>query len=92
MLATEVIKRPLLTEKSAFSQNELNKYAFVVDTRATKDDIKKAIEELYKVSVTKVNTSVHRASTRRLKYGVVFGKFSKKAIISVKEGQRIELF
>ncbi len=92
MHATDVIKRPLLTEKSAFAQNELNKYAFVVDPRATKDDIRKAIEELYKVNVTKINTSIRRASTRRLKYGTVFGKFTKKALVSVKEGQRIELF
>jgi large subunit ribosomal protein L23 len=92
MVPTDVIKRPLLTEKSTFAQNELNKYAFVVDRRATKDDIKKAVESLYKVSVTGVNTMVTRPSTRRLKYGVIHGKDIKKAIVSVKEGQKIELF
>jgi large subunit ribosomal protein L23 len=92
MLVTDVIKRPLLTEKSTFAQNELNKYAFVVDVKATKDDIKKAIETLYKVKVEKVNTNIRRASTRRLRYGTVFGKFTKKAVVSLKEGQRIELF
>lgn len=92
MHAIDVIRRPLLTEKSTYIMNEEGRYSFEVDPRATKVQIKKAVEELYKVSVERVNTSIKRDKTRRLKYGTIYGKFSKKAIVRLKEGQTIELF
>lgn len=89
---TYVIKRPLLTEKSTVESSERNRYCFEVDPRATKSDIKKAVESLYKVHVEGVNTLLRRGRTRRLRYGVVTGTLSKKAFVRLKEGQTIELF
>lgn len=87
-----VIKRPLVTEKSTFFMNELGRYAFEVDPRATKTDIKKAVETLYKVKVVGVNTQVKKGKSRRLKYGVVQEPLRKQAIVRLREGDAIELF
>lgn len=89
---TYVIKRPLLTEKSTIGSSELNRYAFEVDPRASKDQIKAAVERLYKVKVVGVNTQVRQARERRLKFGVSAGKITKKATVRVADGQKIELF
>lgn len=87
-----VIKRPLVTEKSTYQMNEMQRYAFEVDPRASKTDIKKAVEEIYKVKVVGVNTQVRKGKSRRLKYGIVQETPSKKAIVSLREGDTIELF
>ena len=92
MLPTNVIKRPILTEKSTFSMNERGQYAFVVDVHARKDDIKRAVEELYKVKVVGVNTQVRKGKQRRLRYGLVTESTTKKATVRLAEGQTIELF
>lgn len=88
---TYVIRKPLLTEKSTIA-NEQNRYAFEVDPRASKVEIKNAVEKLYKVKVLKVNTSVHQARDRVLRYGKVEGKTTKKAVVRLEEGQTIQLF
>lgn len=88
---TYVIKKPLLTEKST-AGTEQGRYAFEVDSRASKVDIKKAIETLYKVNVVKVNTSVHETRLRPTRFGIIGGKKSKKAIVRLKDGQVIQLF
>lgn len=87
-----VIKRPMVTEKGTWGMNELNRYAFEVDMKATKGDIKKAIEALYKVKVEKVNTQVHKGRQRRMKYGLVMTPNVKTAVVRLKEGSTIELF
>jgi large subunit ribosomal protein L23 len=92
MLATDVIKRPLLTEKSTFNMNELRQYTFIVDRKATKLDVKAAVESLYKVKVTKVNTMVRKGEHKALRYGIVKESETKKAIVTLGEGQAIELF
>ncbi len=92
MHAIHIIKRPLLSEKSTYAMNEHNRYSFEVDVRASKDDVVKAIEDLYKVKVVKINTSLRQAKDRRLKFGAVVGLITKKATVSIKEGQKIELF
>ena len=56
MLASEIIKRPIITEKSMLLVENLNKYTFSVDKRANKVQIARAIEELFNVKVVKVNT------------------------------------
>jgi large subunit ribosomal protein L23 len=91
MHAHDIIKRPLLTEKNTFGQ-EIGRYTFLVDGKADKDQIKDAIEKLYKVNVEKVNTQVRKGKERRLKYGLVTEATTKKATVRVKEGQVIELF
>ena len=87
-----VIKRPLVTEKGTFAMNELNRYTFEVDPRASKTQIKSAIESLYKVKVAKVNTLTRRGKFRRLKYGLIQMPSIKTASVRLKEGSTIELF
>jgi large subunit ribosomal protein L23 len=89
---TYIIRKPLVTEKSTYGMNELKRYAFEVDLRASKDQIKAAVESLYKVRVVGVNTQVRKERTRRLRYGVVPGKRWKMAIVRLHEEDTIDLF
>ena len=92
MHLTHTIKRPLLTEKSTRLSSDTGRYSFEVDRRATKTDIKKAVETLYKVNVVKINTVTQVGRRKMNKFGVVGGKTTKKALVKLKEGQTIELF
>jgi large subunit ribosomal protein L23 len=92
MQAIDVIKKPILTEKSTFQMNEEGKYTFLVDRRATKTDVKQAVESLYRVHVAKVTTQTRGGRVRKLRYGWVQDKVSKKATVTLREGERIELF
>lgn len=88
----DIIRRPLVTEKGTWAMNEQNRYSFEVDARASKSDIKSAIENIYKVKVAKVNTQVRKGVHRRLKYGLVKMPDVKTAIVRLHEGSTIELF
>ncbi|MEN0020494.1 MAG: 50S ribosomal protein L23 [Planctomycetota bacterium] len=90
--AIYVIRRPLLTEKSTQAMNEHGQYAFEVDRRATKDDVKAAVEEMYSVRVEAVKTQLRKGKRRRLKYGWIVEKPSKKAIVRLHPDDAIELF
>ncbi|MCE7974490.1 MAG: 50S ribosomal protein L23 [Leptolyngbya sp. PLA1] len=90
--ATQIIKRPLLSEKSTYGMNERNHYSFIVDVRATKTEIKSAVESIFKVKVVGINTQVQKHKARRLKYGVTRPSPTKKAIVRLAEGEKIELF
>lgn len=92
MDATYIIKRPLITEKSTFAMNELGQYAFEVDPRASKPEIRAAIESLYKVRVVSVNTQIRKGKERRLKYGYVTEPISKRALVRLHPDDTIELF
>jgi len=92
MDATYVIKKPMLTEKSTFAMNEEGRYSFLVDRGASKDEIKRAIESLYGVKVIGVTTQVRKGKERRLRYGWVSEKVTKKATVRLAEGQTIDLF
>lgn len=91
MEATIVIKKPLITEKATWSNGQ-NRYLFSVDGRATKTDIKKAVETLYKVRVTGVNTMTRRDRDRVYKYGKVAGRVTKRAVVRIHPDDKIELF
>lgn len=86
----EVIKRPLITEKSTACQAVANQYFFAVDPRAGKHDIKNAVEKVFKVRVVSVRTMSVGGKRRRI--GMSIGRTSawKKAIVTLKEGERIE--
>lgn len=88
----DIIKIPLITEKSSILKERENKYAFLVDNRASKVEIKKAAEKMFKVKVLAVNTSYLRGKTKRV--GKHSGKTPdiKKAILTLKEGDKIEIF
>jgi len=87
----EVLKRPLVTEKSAGLQIE-GKYAFEVDSRANKIQIKQAVEKAFKVKVTAVNVMTMPGKEKRVGKKMVMTRSWKKAIISLKPGDKIELF
>jgi large subunit ribosomal protein L23 len=91
MNAHQIILRPLITEKNT-NLMVYNKYSFEVDRNANKTQIKRAIEEIFQVSVTKVHTMNMRGKMRRR--GMRFGYTAdwKKAIVTLAEGDRIELF
>lgn len=86
----KIIKSLLQTEKSTGMLPE-NKYLFWVDKKANKIEIKKAVESIYNVTVTKVNTQMGRGKKRRVRY--VEGKTPdrKKAIVQLKAGDKIEV-
>ena len=87
-----VLKKPLLSEKSTFAMNERKQYSFVVDPRASKPEIKAAIEAIYKVRVERINTVIQKHRARRLKYGVSKPAPTKKAIVRLHPEDSIELF
>ena len=87
----DVIRKPVITEK-ATNALELNQYTFEVDHRATKPDIKAAVETMFSVKVVGINTMNPPRRTRRV--GKFSGKRSqiKKAIVRLAEGDKIQLF
>lgn len=91
MISHHIIKRPLFTEKGTVAADESNRYAFEVPVTANKTQIKDAIQDLYRVRVVSVNTVTSRTRNRRMKYGMVEGKVSKKAIVKVHPDDKIEL-
>ncbi|MEM8529706.1 MAG: 50S ribosomal protein L23 [Chloroflexota bacterium] len=91
MLPHQVIIRPLITEKNT-NLMMYNKYSFEVDRNATKPQIKHAIETIFKVSVTKVHTMNMRGKLRRRGRNVGYTSGWKKAVVTLIEGDRIDLF
>ena len=95
-MAKPVLIKPLITEKAEKLSEGMNQYSFVVDKGANKVQIRKAVENMYGVSVTSVNTTVMPGKTknRTTKSGVLRGRVSsyKKAIIKLIEGDEIDFF
>ena len=92
----EILKKPLLTEKISLLTEKLNRYAFKVDPRANKIQIKAAVEAMYGVTVTAVNTMKYagKLKSRSTKAGIVTGRPAtfKKAIITLKDGETIDFY
>jgi large subunit ribosomal protein L23 len=88
----QVIKRPILTEKSGFLADELNRYTFEVDRRATKQMVREAVERIFEVEVVRVNMINMPSKTRRT--GRHTGQTSewKKAIVTLAAGDTISFF
>jgi large subunit ribosomal protein L23 len=87
----EIIKRPLVTEKNATLQ-PTGKYVFEVGGRANKMQIKNAVEEAFKVTVTSVNVITIQSKEKHVGRRVVKTSPWKKAIVTLKEGDKIDLF
>ena len=92
-----IIIKPIVTEKqTAITEKFANRYGFRVSPSANKLEIKKAVEEMYKVSVVDVNTMNYsgKRKTRYTKSGMINGKDAafKKAIVTLKEGETIDFF
>lgn len=92
----EIIVKPIVTEKMTKSGDALNKYGFIVNKEVNKLQIKKAVEEMYDVSVETVNTMRYGGDvkSRYTKGGVVTGRTSayKKAIVTLVEGNKIDFY
>jgi len=88
----EIIKTVRLSEKGTRQSDLLNQYTVVADTRANKTQIRKAVQELFKVKVVKVNTLNVRGKARRQRTSQA-GRTPnwKKAIVTLKEGDKISL-
>ena len=91
-----IIVKPIVTEKMTQLGEKLNRYGFRVQKTANKIEIKQAIEAMYNVTVTDVNTLVvaPKIKNRFTKSGAITGKTSayKKAIVTVKEGEQIDFY
>ena len=87
----DVLLAPEVSEKSYGLLDE-NKYTFLVRTDANKTEIKIAVEKIFDVKVTAVNTINRKGKTRRTRYGLGKRPDTKRAVVSVAEGQRIDIF
>ncbi len=92
----EIIIKPVLTEKMTAQGEKLNRYGFRVDREANKLQIRKAVEEMYGVVVTDVNTINYmgKEKSRFTKSGLLRGRTNhyKKAIVTLKEGDSIDFY
>lgn len=87
----DVLLAPVVSEKS-YALLDQNEYTFVVDPRANKTEIKIAVEKVFGVKVTKINTMNRKGKTRRTRFGLGKRPDTKRAIVTVAEGQRIDIF
>ncbi len=90
--ATEIIKAPVVSEKSTHLAAVRNAYTFEVDKKSSKDEIKSAIEKLYNVKVTDVRTVNVAGKPRRTKTGFKNTPEWKKAIVTLHADNKIDLF
>ena len=88
---TDVIIRPLLTERSTILKEKFNQYLFDAAKGATKTDIKRAVEELFKVSVEGVRTMTVKGKFRRQGRSAGYRSDWKKAIVTLQKGQKIDI-
>ena len=87
----DILLRPVVSEKS-YGLLEEHKYTFVVAPDANKTEIKIAVEKVFGVKVTSVNTINRQGKTRRTRTGTGRRKSTKRAIVSLAEGHRIDIF
>jgi large subunit ribosomal protein L23 len=87
-----VLKKPLITEKSSMISEEQNRYCFEVALKSTKHQIKNAVEKLYDVKVLNVKTSITPGKMKRAGKFVSKASKYKKALVQLAEGQKIEFF
>lgn len=88
----DVIIKPLITEKSTRQQQLGNTYAFRVRSEATKPQIKQAVEKIYDVKVTDVRTLVRKGKPKRTRTRIIHTGEWKRAIVTLAEDSKIELF
>ncbi|PKP45093.1 MAG: 50S ribosomal protein L23 [Bacteroidetes bacterium HGW-Bacteroidetes-12] len=92
----EIIIKPVVTEKMTAQGEKFNRYAFVVDQRANKIQIKNAVKDMYNVIVDNVNTMNYagKSKSKFTKAGLISGKTNryKKAIVTLSEGETIDFY
>ncbi len=92
----KILVKPIVTEKMTAQGDKFNRYGFLVDKNANKLQIKKAVEELYSVTVESVNTMRYggKIKSRNTKSGLLVGKTAatKKAVVTLAEGNKIDFY
>jgi large subunit ribosomal protein L23 len=92
----DILLKPIITEKMTAQGESLNRFAFIVNKKANKIQIKKAVEEMYGVTVDAVNTMVYagKNKSRYTKTGIIQGRTNsfKKAIVTLAEGDTIDFY
>ena len=88
----DILVRPVVSEKSYGLQDEFNKYTFIVAPHANKTQIRQAVEAIFNVKVTGVNTLNRSGKRRRTRYGYGKRPDTKRAIVTLAEGDRIDIF
>lgn len=95
-MKSQILIKPIISEKSERLSGSLGQYSFVVEKTANKLQIKEAVEKMYGVSVTRVNTAVmpSKAKVRNTRSGMLKGRVSayKKAYITLNEGEELDFF
>ena len=87
----DVIRKPIITEKATLAGETANAFVFEVAMDANKPQIKEAVEALFDVKVTGVNTLIQKGKTKRFKGLKAFRSDEKKAIVTLKDGQTIDV-
>jgi large subunit ribosomal protein L23 len=88
----EIIKRPIISEKSTALAEIAGKFVFEVDSKANKHEIRDAVQQLFKVNVREVRTMIVHGKVKRLARSTVKRTNWKKAIVTLAEGQKIDFF
>ncbi len=95
-MGINILHKPVVTEKYTKLGEKLNKFAFIVDRNANKLQIKQAVEEMYEVEVTDVQTMQYTGKNRSrfTKTGIIKGRTQayKKAVVTLKEGETIDFY
>ncbi len=96
MKLSDVLIKPVLSEKANKQSEKMNRYTFIVDRKANKLEIKNAVEQFYGVQVNEVNTNVvpSKLKAKYTKAGFIVGRkpAKKKAIVTVAEGETIDIY
>jgi large subunit ribosomal protein L23 len=87
----DIVIRPVVSEKS-YAGLDLNTYTFLVDKRANKTEIKEAIQQIWNVQVTSVRTLNRKGKTKRRRFTVGKRADEKRAIVTLAQGDKIEIF
>jgi large subunit ribosomal protein L23 len=87
-----VLRRPVITEKTTFGIEKLNTYVFQIHKEANKIQVRKAVEELFNVKVLKVNVRNRKGKFKRMGRSAGFGKDRKEAIVTLRTGDKIDIY
>lgn len=90
--AQSILKRPIVTERSNILRERDNKYTFEVDPKATKIDIKRAVEEIFNTKVLDVKVMHVHGKPRRVRLAIGKRRNWKKAVVTIEAGQTISIF
>ena len=88
----QVLLRPLVTEKGMYGSSEFNQYAFEVSHLADKQDVRRAVEQMFDVKVVKVRTQNRKGKPRRYRFRWGYTKNWKKAVVTLDSEHRIDFF